>query len=73
MFWDSRTKSIHGVSEDYVPNFIDALDFYKLGNSRNTISMTVNKAITNETAFSEKLQMVTAKGNEIWVITSGIS
>ncbi|MEP3208568.1 MAG: PAS domain S-box protein [Maribacter sp.] len=71
MFWDSRTKAIHEVAEDYSPNFIDSLNFYKLGNSRNTISMTVNKAITHEVPFSEKLQIVTAKGNELRVITSG--
>lgn len=71
MFWDSRTKTIHEVPEDYIPNFVDAANFYKLGHSRNTISMTVNKAITKEVPFSEKLQLVTAKGNEIWVIVSG--
>ena len=71
MNWDNRTKAIHGVSEDYIPNFIDSINFYKLGHSRNVISMTVNKAITSEVPFSEKLQLVTAKGEEIWVITSG--
>ena len=71
LIWDNRTKAIHEVAEDYIPNFIDALNFYKVGNSRNTISMTTNKAISQEIAFSEKLQLVTAKGNEIWVISSG--
>ncbi len=71
MFWDSRTKAIHEVPDDNIPNFIETSNFYKLGYSRNTISMTVNKAITNEVPFSEKLQLITTKGNEIWVIVSG--
>ncbi|MFS4494163.1 PAS domain S-box protein [Maribacter sp. 2308TA10-17] len=71
MFWDGRTKAIHEVPEDYIPNFIETSNFYKLGHSRNTISMTVNRAITKEVPFSEKLQLITAKGNEIWVIVSG--
>ncbi|TMM56080.1 PAS domain S-box protein [Maribacter algarum] len=71
MFWDSRTKGIHEVADDYIPNFIETSNFYKLGHSRNTISMTVNRAITKEVPFSEKLQLITAKGNEIWVIVSG--
>jgi len=71
MNWDNRTREMHQVHENYVPNFIDSINFYKLGHSRNVISMTVNKAITSEVPFSEKLQLVTAKGEEIWVITSG--
>jgi PAS domain S-box-containing protein len=71
LYWDSRTKAIHEVPDDYTPNFLDTLNFYKLGNSRNTISMKVNRAITQETAFSEKLQILTAKGKEVWVITTG--
>lgn len=71
MFWDSRTKAIHEVDENYTPNILDSINFYKLGNSRNTISMTVNRAITREIPFSEELEIVTAKGNELRVITSG--
>lgn len=71
MFWDNRTKNILGVPETYKPNFIDTVNFFKLGNSRNIISMTVNKAITDEIPFSEKVQLVTTKGKELWVIASG--
>lgn len=69
--WCERTRSIHEIDDDYTPNIIDATAFYKNGYSRNTISMIVNKAIANKTSFSEKLQLVTAKGNEIWVTCSG--
>ena len=71
MHWSEKTKAIYEVSEDYEPNFNDATKFFKNGFSRNTFSMTINRAITNEVSFSEKLQLVTAEGKEIWVIISG--
>lgn len=71
MYWSDKTKKIYEVEEDYKPNFIDTTNFFKNGFSRNTLSMTINKAITNEISFREKLQLVTAKNNEIWVIVSG--
>lgn len=71
MFWCNKTRAIYEVNEDYQPNFIDTTNFFKNGHSRNTLSMTVNNAITNETPFSEKLQLVTAKNNVLWVIVSG--
>ncbi len=71
MKWDDRTKIIHEVQSDYNPTTSEANDFYKNGYSRNTISMTFIKAIKEETPWSEKVQLVTTKGNEIWVINSG--
>lgn len=71
MKWDDRAKAIHKVSSDYNPTTSEANDFYKNGYSRNTISMTFIKAIKDETPWSEKVQLVTAEGHEIWVINSG--
>ena len=71
MFWCDRTRAIYQVTDDYEPNIIDATNFFKNGYSRNTLSMIVNKAITSETPFHEKLQLVTTKGEELWVIVSG--
>ena len=51
MFWCDNTRAIYEVSEDYQPNFIDTPSFFKNGFSRNTLSMTINKAITNEIPF----------------------
>jgi PAS domain S-box-containing protein len=71
IFWCNKTKSIHEVDDDFDPNIDDALNFYKQGHSRNTISMTLSRAIAEEAPYREKLQLVTAKGNEVWIITSG--
>ncbi len=69
--WSEMTKIIHEVPLDYVPNLEKATNFYKSGHSRNTIAMMVQRAIINQTPWSEKLQLLTAQGNEIWVIISG--
>lgn len=69
--WSDSTKRIHEVTLDFEPNIDKAIDFYKQGHSRNTISMAVERAMTEGIAFSERLQLITAKGNEKWVIASG--
>lgn len=69
--WSEMTKIIHEVPLDYIPNLEKATNFYKSGHSRNTLAMTVQKSINDQIAWSEKLQLITAKGNEIWVIISG--
>jgi len=69
--WDCKTKAIHEVPSSYNPTTSEANDFYKNGHSRNTISMAFIEAIKNETPWSEKVKLITAKGNEIWVINSG--
>ncbi len=69
--WSEMTKIIHEVPLDYTPSLDKATNFFKSGHSRNTMAMTVQRAIINQTAWSEKLQLITAKGNEVWVIISG--
>ena len=69
--WSEMTKIIHEVPLDYIPSLDEATNFYKSGHSRNTIAMTVQRAIIDQVPWSEKLQLITAKGNEIWVIVSG--
>jgi len=71
MYWCDKTRTIYQVGKDYEPNFMETTNFFKNGHSRNTLSMTINRAITDETSFREKLQLVTAKNNELWVIVSG--
>lgn len=71
LFWCNMTKMLHEVPQNYVPNLDTAVNFYKEGYSRNTISMCLFKAMEHGNFWSEKLQLVTAKGNEIWVIIAG--
>ncbi len=71
LFWGDKAKKIHEVPTNYEPNMIEATNFYTNGHSRNTFSMMINKAIITETPFSEKLEIITAKGTKKWVLTSG--
>ncbi|MBT8221622.1 MAG: PAS domain S-box protein, partial [Eudoraea sp.] len=71
LMWCDITKEIHDVPSDYVPNIETAIKFYKEGYSRNTIAMAVDQAMQEAKPWNEKLQLVTAKGNVIWVMAAG--
>ncbi|MDG1570736.1 PAS domain-containing protein [Robiginitalea sp. M366] len=71
LHWCNMTKEIHEVPLEFQPDLESAIEFYKEGYSRNTISMVVYRSIETGQPWSEKLQLVTANGREIWVIASG--
>lgn len=71
LIWCNMTKTIHEVPMDFIPNIDTAINFYKSGYSRNTISMAIDNAMREGTPWKEKLQLITANGNEIWVIAAG--
>jgi PAS domain S-box-containing protein len=69
--WCTMTKAIHEVPLDYIPDINTAIEFYKKGHCRNAISMAVFEATDKGKPWSLKLQVVTAKGNEKWVMAAG--
>lgn len=69
--WCSTTKAIHEVPPHYIPNIDNALYFYKEGHSRNAISMALFEAQDQGTPWNLKLQIITANGNEKWVLATG--
>ena len=69
--WSKMTKKIYEVPQDYEANVDTAIDFYKLGHSRNKISMLMHKVLQTGEKFQEHLQIVTHKGKHRWVIASG--
>ncbi|MFS4469470.1 PAS domain S-box protein [Maribacter sp. 2210JD10-5] len=69
--WCSMTKKIHEAGTDFEPNIETAIDFYKEGHSRNIISMALFEATDKGTPWSLKAQIITAKGNEKWILASG--
>ncbi len=71
LFWSNTTKSIHGVSHEYIPDTTSAINFFKDGWSRNRISECVEEASTNNKPFDEELQLITRSGEEIWVRAKG--
>jgi len=64
-------RRILEVDDDYEIDIDSSINFYKAGYSRNTISMAIYSAKEKRTSWNEKLQIITAKGNEKWVNVSG--
>ena len=69
--WCAQTKKIHQVPSSYTPNVAEAINFYKQGYCRNKISMLFHKALKDGTPYSQKLMIITKKGEERWVLTAG--
>lgn len=71
IYWSKVTKEIHEVPIDYQPELTTAINFYKEGESRDAITFWVENAIKTGMSYDEDLQLVTAKGNDIWVSVRG--
>lgn len=67
VYWSDITKEIHETDPDYIPDLENAINFYKEGKSRETISLKLNEVIETGKMCDEELQIITAKGNLKWV------
>ncbi|HET9032368.1 MAG TPA: PAS domain S-box protein [Dokdonella sp.] len=68
--WSDQTCRIHEVPLGYQPAFEEAINFYT-PESRPTIEAAVARAIADGTPWDLELQLVTAKGRQIWVRSLG--
>lgn len=73
LYWSDATKKLHEVSNDFVPDATQAINFYKNGESRNKISEAFLNSIMRNEPYDLELELVTAKGNCIWVRATGQS
>ena len=71
LIWTKVTRDIHEVPQDFIPNLNTAINFYKEGESRDLIIKLFTKAVNEGIPFDRELELVTAKGNEIWVRALG--
>ncbi|MEL7579171.1 ATP-binding protein [Pseudoalteromonas sp. D15MCD-2] len=71
LYWSKQTKAIHEVPADYSPNLETAIEFYKEGESRDAIQQVVQEAIEHGKDWNIEIQLITAKGNPVWVSTYG--
>ncbi|TVR18335.1 MAG: PAS domain S-box protein [Balneolaceae bacterium] len=71
LFWSEVVKKIHEVPDDFVPTLNNAVEFYKEGKDRAEILELVNKAIETKQPYFAELQIVTAKGKNVWIRTVG--
>lgn len=71
VYWTVVTKEIHEVSQDYIPNLEEGINFYKAGEHREEITRLVSEAIKDGTPWDTELIIVTAKNRELWVRAKG--
>ncbi|WP_255569654.1 PAS domain S-box protein [Cellulophaga sp. HaHa_2_95] len=69
--WSDMTKIIHEVPNDYEPNLDSALSFYKPGKNQEKISKYLDQSLKDGLHWSDKFQIITGKGKEVWVIATG--
>ena len=71
--WSSQTRLIHEVSEDFVPTLETAINFYKEGFDRDEINRIVSHTVATGEPWSATLELVSAKGNSVWIETHGMA
>ncbi|EAT11365.1 response regulator [Bermanella marisrubri] len=72
IYWNKKTRLIHGVDENYKPDLETAIEFYKAGYSRDTITQAVQTCLEHGTPYDVELEIVDIHGNEKWVRAIGI-
>lgn len=71
LYWTEQTHRIHEVDPaEYVPTLQTALSFYAPG-SREIIARTVERAMQTGEPWDLELELITARGNRIWVRAVG--
>lgn len=71
LYWSTVTREIHGMPADFEPDLLTGINFYKAGESREEIGKAVNKAIETGESWDLELQIVNAKGENVWVRAIG--
>lgn len=69
--WTEMTREIHEVENDFSPSMESGINFYKAGESRQTIIKAVENTIKTGKTFDVEVILITAKGNEKWVRAKG--
>ena len=70
LHWSPMTRVIHEVSDDFIPNLDNSITFYK-EEYRELITEKVKDAFKRGKSFDFEAEVVTAKGNNIWVRSIG--
>ena len=71
LYWSDEVKVIHEVPEGFEPRIDTAIDFYKPGIHRDTISTLFECAVTLGESWSVELIILTYSGQERWVKSMG--
>nr|WP_288809464.1 PAS domain S-box protein [uncultured Sphingobacterium sp.] len=71
IIWSEITREIHEVPADYEPDLTTSLNFYKEGRHRENIIQAVEQAISTGRPWDLELEIITFKGNKLWVRSLG--
>lgn len=71
VYWDDIVREIHEVDPGFEPTTEMGLRFYKEGTSREMMTRFFRAAVERGEEYDTELQLVTAKGREIWVRAIG--
>lgn len=69
--WSEIQREIHEVGEDYEPTMINLINFFNEETDRAMMTGLINDAIHHGRLFDVELRIVTAKGNQRLVRTTG--
>lgn len=70
--WSKVTLEIHEVEPEFVPNVETGIEFYKEGESRDTITGLFGNCVEHGESFDVELEIITANRNSKWVRAIGI-
>lgn len=71
IFWSPMTRTIHEVGDDYEPEMLSGLSFYKEEKDRDFIENQISQAIEKGLSFDFEAQIITARNNVKWVRVIG--
>lgn len=72
VLWSDEVAKIHEMPPGYRPSFDEAIRFYA-PEFREKIASVFNECARNGNAYDEEMQIVTGKGNRVWVRTIGVA
>lgn len=61
VYWDSITKCILELPDDFEPVYGDGINFYSQGENRGKITALIEKTTVDGIPFNDKFQITTAK------------
>ncbi|HEY7771968.1 MAG TPA: PAS domain S-box protein, partial [Marinagarivorans sp.] len=71
VYWSAMTRRILQVGSDFETTLDSAISFCKEGDSRNAMLEATQNAMQHGTPWHLELMLITAKGDEIWGLSSG--
>ncbi|MFY8326961.1 ATP-binding protein [Pseudoalteromonas sp. ZZD1] len=71
VYWSDMTKEIFKYSLDKQPDWPTNLNYFKAGESRDTIRNLIERAIKFGENYEAEIEVVDSDGNSIWVLVHG--